>query len=1036
MQDINQILKRTGFFMVFTMVLACILSGQNTQYTYRNFDDRDGIKSSTMFGMVQDKNGFIWMGTDNGLHRFDGHQFEVFKSPIDTKTNNISNQLREILYDSTYNRLWLLSFTDFQYLDLKDYTFHRWFDFNKYKVNVLSYQKYMAKVYDDEIIFSVDGAIYHYSIKSKSIYDATSIYKVPKVINKNYAILKSINKDKVAAIYPNGIIIKNLIDGETQLIKANDTERFTDLIYDDEHIYIAASAGLLSYNLITKKRTIKTFPYKVKNTTFKHFITKLYHFDQNSLILTGMSGHILFKKKDHSYKYYHTGEGDFENRVSASNFLKDREGNLWKSSIIDYCNVLYHQNSKMYIIDSIINEEGINIEPYRNIRINDSLFAFCGSGMNGIGFFNHKIGNYKVINNHLNKSQVVYDVMKLNNRIILTASRDNVFSLDIKDQKFLPLKFNINGKIEDIAGVKYFIKIDANRVVAVNATSIYTLDLSSYQAKKMDIDQYLKGKQDQTNYGLHPFLYFKDKLYLGGNKYLYEVDLKTQNIGIAWYSDEQLEKDILKYVRKMIVDKYGKIWISTWYNGVLIFDPSIKSWTTINTENSCLSNNNVSEMALDPFGRMWLINVEIIHLFDTKTIQCLSAKDKREGFPKLGYSVNIEKGDHVMTFNNYPKIQVLDFKDNPINTVTRPTFITSIKINERELIKVPLHRDTNFSFLPIENNISFSFTNLCFNNSHNNQYKYKLEAIDTAWVTSAEPYVEYKRLPSGTYTFSLQSSNNEGIWDPHIQKITFSIQPIFYKSWWFILLTLGSGLALIYFYYKLNIKRLRNEAKITADYQKKISEIEMKALRAQMNPHFIFNSLNSIQKFIFEKDEYAASQYLTKFSRLIRLILEHSNQEFVTISSEMEMLKYYIDMERLRFSDKFEYTITKSDDVSDSWLIPSMVIQPHVENAIWHGLMHKEDDCTLSVNITMLDDQTIQVVIEDNGVGRTKAEEMKSKQTLKKKSFGSQISKDRLKYFSELTGKKASLNIEDLYNANGISSGTKVILTLPIKNHT
>ena len=112
-----------------------------------------------------------------------------------------------------------------------------------------------------------------------------------------------------------------------------------------------------------------------------------------------------------------------------------------------------------------------------------------------------------------------------------------------------------------------------------------------------------------------------------------------------------------------------------------------------------------------------------------------------------------------------------------------------------------------------------------------------------------------------------------------------------------------------------------------------------------------------------------------------------------------------------------------------------MVIQPHVENAIWHGLMHKEDSCQLSINISMLDDQTIKVVIEDNGVGRTMAEEMKSKQSLKKKSFGSQISKDRIKYFSELTGKKAELIIEDMYDTDRSSTGTRVILTLPTKTH-
>lgn len=1008
---------------------------QKITYTYRNFDERDGIRSSTMFGMAQDKDGFIWVGTDNGLHRYDGYKFVQIKSPIDTKHYNIANQLTEVMYDSVYNRLWLMSLTDFQYLDLNDYTFHRWFDMKKYPMNTIS-QKNQTKISKDEILFSIGGDLFQYSIRDKSVKDVNEKYGLDRNAKNRYAFLKSTNENYVSIICSKYVILKNLKNGEIQPIKALEGETFLDVVQENDYIYIASFDGLITYHLPTGSRSKRNFPYVVHGKSFNHNIVKVHHFDQHTLILSGMSGHILFNKVNSTYQYFPQEKGDFENRVNAYNFLNDREGNLWRSSIHDYCNVLYHQNRKMVIIDSIINEKGVNVEPYRNIRLNDSIFAFCGSGISGIGLFNQYTGKYQIINNYLNNSAFVYDIVKMNDGQIYTTTPKYIFSYEMNTHTFTPEKFEINKKFESISGVKYFYKIGKNKAVGVNASTVYIIDFYTKKADTIDISNYLKGKNDISSYSLIPFCYHDENLYLGGEKNLYALDIEKQKIALAWENNSAVDKDILKFVRDMEIDRNGKIWISTLYNGVIIYDPSTQSWKILNKDNSCIANNNVSELVLDSENRMWVMNIDKFYLFDPKSFKCLTSKDKKEGFPKLGYSAQMGENDYIMTFNNYPTIQMLDFTNNPINTKTRPTIITSIKVNERDLINVPLKKDTAFSFSYNENNISFSFTNLCFNNSHNNQYKYKLEAIDNTWVTSAEPYVEYKRLPSGTYTFSLQSSNNEGIWDPHIHKITFSIQPIFYKSWWFILLTLGSGLALIYFYYKLNIKRLRNEAKITADYQKKISEIEMKALRAQMNPHFIFNSLNSIQKFIFEKDEYAASQYLTKFSRLIRLILEHSNQEFVTISSEMEMLKYYIDMERLRFSDKFEYTITKSDDVSDSWLIPSMVIQPHVENAIWHGLMHKEDDCTLSVNITMLDDQTIRVVIEDNGVGRTKAEEMKSKQTLKKKSFGSQISKDRLKYFSELTGKKASLNIEDLYNANGISSGTKVILTLPIKNHT
>jgi ligand-binding sensor domain-containing protein len=1019
------------------MIVLIFLAGLNAhsqkiKYTYKNFDERDGICSSTMFGMAQDKDGFIWVGTDNGFHRYDGYKFVQIKSPIDTKNNNIANQLTEVMFDSVYNRLWLMSLTDFQYLDLNNYTFHRWFDMKKYPMNIIS-QKNQAKIEKDEILFSIGGDLFQYSILNKSVKEVTTQYGLEDNPNNRYAFLKSTHQDYISVICPKNVMVKNLKSGELLSVKALEGEIFLDVMHDDDYIFIASFEGLITYHLPTGARSKRSFPYFVKGKPFNHNIVKVHHFDPQTLILSGMGGHILYNKVNRTYQYFQQEKGDYENRVNAYNFLNDREGNLWRSSIHEYCNVLYYQNRKMILIDSIINEKGVNVEPYRNMRLNDSIFAFCGSGISGIGLFNQQTGKYQIINNDFNHSAFVYDMVKLNDGQVYTSTPKDIFSYEMNNHKFKPVKFKINRKFESISGVKYFYKIGDNKAVGVNASTVYIIDFYTKRADTINISTYLRSKKDVSSYSLIPFYFHDGNLYLGGEKNLYALDIKKQKISLAWENNSGVDIDILKFVRDMQLDRSGKIWISTLYNGVIIYDPSSQKWKMLNKDNSCMSNNNVSELVLDSENRMWAMNIDKFYLFDTKSFKCLTSKDKKEGFPKLGYCAQMAENDQMMTFNNYPTIQMLDFTNNPINIKTRPTIITSIKLNERDLLNVPLKKDTAFSFLYNENNISFSFTNLCFNNSHNNQYKYKLELIDSTWITSAQPFVEYKRLPSGNYTFSLQSSNNEGIWDPHIQKIYFSIQPIFYKSWWFVLLMSMSALGLLYFYYHLKTNRIKSEVKLTAAYQKKIAEIEMKALRAQMNPHFIFNSLNSIQKFIFEKDEYAASQYLTKFSRLIRLILEHSNQEFVTISSEMEMLKYYIEMEQLRFSNKFEYTLTKSNDVNDSDLIPSMVIQPHVENAIWHGLMHKDESCQLTVVFSKYEDHAIQIVIEDNGVGRTKAEEMKSKHTLKKKSFGSQISNDRIKYFSDLTGSLAKVDIMDKFASDGSSEGTKVMLILPTK---
>jgi sensor histidine kinase YesM len=211
------------------------------------------------------------------------------------------------------------------------------------------------------------------------------------------------------------------------------------------------------------------------------------------------------------------------------------------------------------------------------------------------------------------------------------------------------------------------------------------------------------------------------------------------------------------------------------------------------------------------------------------------------------------------------------------------------------------------------------------------------------------------------------------------------------------------------------------------------AEIEMKALRAQMNPHFIFNSLNSINKYILKSDHVNASRYLTRFAKLIRLILDNSNSREVALSDELEALKLYVEMESLRFTNKFTYEITVEKNVStDTLQVPPLIIQPYVENAIWHGLLHKETDGRLSVYVKKTNDNMLQCTIEDNGIGRDKAMEMKSKSANANKSLGMKLTEERISMLNQYTALNASIQIVDITNSNGEATGTRVILKIPI----
>lgn len=231
---------------------------------------------------------------------------------------------------------------------------------------------------------------------------------------------------------------------------------------------------------------------------------------------------------------------------------------------------------------------------------------------------------------------------------------------------------------------------------------------------------------------------------------------------------------------------------------------------------------------------------------------------------------------------------------------------------------------------------------------------------------------------------------------------------------------------------KAEAEKAKAEATLM-DTQRKMAEVEMQALRAQMNPHFIFNCLNSINRYIVKSDQATASLYLTRFAKLIRLILDNSNSKSVSLANELEALRLYIEMESIRFEKKFFYSISVDPNVQPDYVyVPPLIIQPYVENAIWHGLLHKETTGHLAIHVSRHNSSVLQCVIEDNGVGREKARELKSKSASTRKSLGMKLTEDRLALLNKTSEASASVAVEDLLGEEGEAVGTKVILTIPV----
>ncbi len=225
--------------------------------------------------------------------------------------------------------------------------------------------------------------------------------------------------------------------------------------------------------------------------------------------------------------------------------------------------------------------------------------------------------------------------------------------------------------------------------------------------------------------------------------------------------------------------------------------------------------------------------------------------------------------------------------------------------------------------------------------------------------------------------------------------------------------------------------RRNDKEKLTSEFKKRLAQANAKALRAQMNPHFIFNCLNSINCFIIDQEHQVASEYLIKFSRLIRLIMENSNNETIPVEKELEALKLYVMLEDIRFRNKFtcKYFVDESIDTA-MIMIPPMILQPFVENAIWHGLMHKKTAGSIDIIIKNTDSKLLQISIIDNGVGRKMAAELNSKSGTHK-SFGMKITSHRIEMINMLKSSDARMNIIDLTDDQGNASGTRVDLIIP-----
>jgi two-component sensor histidine kinase len=354
-------------------------------------------------------------------------------------------------------------------------------------------------------------------------------------------------------------------------------------------------------------------------------------------------------------------------------------------------------------------------------------------------------------------------------------------------------------------------------------------------------------------------------------------------------------------------------------------------------------------------------------------------------------------------------------------------------------LRYPLSKTKEIRLSHNQNVFSFDIIGIHYSSPEDNQLFFKLENLDNTWRRAgSERKAYYYNVPPGRYVFRVKAANCDGVWAE--KSIAIIISPPWWQTWWFRITATLFLLVLLYSTirwsvhrkFRMQLERSEKEKQV-ADLRQKTGELEMQALRSQMNPHFIFNSLNSINQFILQNDKAQASEYLTKFSRLVRLILQNSQATLVPLESELEALQLYLELEALRFNDHFDFTISVDEDLDLGMLkVPPLIIQPYAENAIWHGLMHKKEKGHLEIELSQADD-TLYCRIADDGIGRKKAAELKSKSGKTHQSMGMRITADRIALFQQQRLIHASMQVNDLVLPDGSAGGTEVIIKLPLR---
>lgn len=959
---------------------------------FMHLTEKEGLLDKEFYNVLEDDEGFIWLAADKGLYRYDGKEFKLFSHPNQIGLSVFSLQKDE---DDT---IWCTNLAN-QVFYVKNDTIELFLNLKEYFSGSLP-RIYLHK---DLLILT--------TIRKLMIIDKKTKEVLYKNDSKEYLFNSNafFQGDTICFFDGEGDLVT--IDKDFQLRQKASALSFTStkrvITYLDKidgmHLILKKFLNAPDEYILFKMNADNTIEIQSTSLIESELVHKIRVIDNELFVASAFGVYI-----------YEIQQGKLVEKerllpnVSVSDALRDSKGNLWFTTLF----------------------EGIYVVP--NLKLNVDFQVPYGNtirrlykGKSNELFLIGKQKEFYVFNHDTNTTQ---SFAKNDVSDIKYVFYDDQKSLHyLQTSKALESSIITKNTIDFLESytpgiVKDHAIINKDSVLLATGGSIILTNLRNDNSNRI-IRFYNESVRSYS------CLYNQQnkQSYFGTVKGLFMFDKDFKKSEIVYKNNSIFIKDI-------VASADGTLWCLSFKNGIYQIENN-RVVKNITIQDGLLSNLNSFITCDVKNNLLWIAGEKGIQQYaiDTKIFQNLT---KKQGVPSYEF-IGLEMIDEKVYVSTLDRLFSFDSKNifDGQNSKKPIPYFSDVKIND-----VTKEVQVNYT-LPHDNEkIEIVFNTNGFLSSETITYEYRLlvndnDNIDWQQETSQRNTVVYNKLSEGTYTFQLRAKNGDV--KSEIKEVKFVVLGVFYKQWWFYLVCMLGICMLIWYYYYSKNKRLQEKQQLLLDKQSKEMEnifLKLESLRSQMNPHFIFNALNSIQDYILHNEKKLARTYLVKFSRLIRLYLEHSQKDAISLQEELVALNLYLELEKDRFEDSFKYEVAVSKQIDIEQVnIPTFLLQPYVENAIKHGLLHKKDNRELSVTIDIdQNKQQLICVIDDNGVGREASRIINSKKPFYPKSFSSAANAKRIELLNKTREKRIHLHIEDKKDTESNATGTKVTVTIPL----